>query len=76
MPPECDRRERSRPRSVSVVAPAYNATTTLSEPLEALGAQQYEDDWEVVIVDNGSTQRHRGPGPAGPMHFAGSRLVE
>ena len=59
-----------------MVVPAYNATTTLREPLEALGAQQYEDDWEVVIVDNGSTQRHRGPGPAGPMHFAGARLVE
>ena len=45
MPPECDRRERSRPSSVSVVVPAYNATTTLGDPLEALGAQQYEDDW-------------------------------
>ena len=55
MPPECDRRERSRPRSVSVVIPAYNAAATLAEQLEALAAQQYEDDWEVVIADNGST---------------------
>src|SRR5262245_3982573 len=55
MQPERDRRERSRPRCVSVVVPAYNAAATLAEQLEALAAQQYEDDWEVVIVDNGST---------------------
>ncbi|MGH2393037.1 MAG: glycosyltransferase family A protein [Candidatus Limnocylindria bacterium] len=56
-----------------MVVPAYNATTTLGEPSEALG--QYEDDGEVVIVDDGSTQRHRGL--ARPGHnFAGLRLVE
>jgi glycosyltransferase involved in cell wall biosynthesis len=55
MPPECDRRERSQPRSVSVVVPAYNAAATLAEQLEALAIQQYKDDWEVVIADNGST---------------------
>jgi hypothetical protein len=55
MPPGCDRRERSRPRSVSVVIPAYNAAATLAEQLEALAGQECEDDWEVVIADNGST---------------------
>ena len=40
MPPERDRRERSRPRSVSVVIPAYNAAATLAEQLEALAAQR------------------------------------
>jgi cellulose synthase/poly-beta-1,6-N-acetylglucosamine synthase-like glycosyltransferase len=65
MPPECDRRERSRPRSVSVVIPAYNAAATVGEPLEALAAQQNQDDCEVVIVDNASTQRHCGPGRLG-----------
>jgi glycosyltransferase involved in cell wall biosynthesis len=49
------RRERSRPRSVSVVVPAYNAAATLAVQLEALAAQQYEGDWELVIVDNGSS---------------------
>jgi GT2 family glycosyltransferase len=38
-----------------VVIPAYNAAATLAEQLEALSAQQYEDDWEVVIADNAST---------------------
>jgi glycosyltransferase involved in cell wall biosynthesis len=55
MQPERDRRERSRPKSISVVIPAYNAAATLAEQLQALATQQYEDDWEVVIVDNGST---------------------
>jgi glycosyltransferase involved in cell wall biosynthesis len=52
MPPA---RERSRPRSISVVIPAYNAAATLAEQLEALSAQRYDGDWEVVIADNGST---------------------
>jgi hypothetical protein len=59
-------RERSRPRSISVVIPAYNAATTLAEQLLALASQQYDGDWEVVVVDNGSTdgtaevaRRHR-----------------
>jgi glycosyltransferase involved in cell wall biosynthesis len=60
MPRECDRRERSRPRSISVVIPAYNAAATLAEQLEALSAQRYEGDWEVVIADNGSTDGTAG----------------
>jgi glycosyltransferase involved in cell wall biosynthesis len=55
MPPERDRRERPRPSSVSVIIPAYNAAATLAEQLEALAAQVYDGDWELVIVDNGST---------------------
>jgi hypothetical protein len=35
LPPECDGRERSRRGSVSVVIPAYTATATLAEQLEA-----------------------------------------
>jgi glycosyltransferase involved in cell wall biosynthesis len=53
--PERGRCDRSRPKSISVVIPAYNAAATLPEQLQALAAQQCEDDWEVVIVDNGST---------------------
>jgi cellulose synthase/poly-beta-1,6-N-acetylglucosamine synthase-like glycosyltransferase len=55
MPLERDRRERSRPSSVSVIVPASNAAATLAEQLEALAAQRYDGDWELVIVDNGST---------------------
>ncbi|MEK6442231.1 glycosyltransferase [Pseudonocardia sp. T1-2H] len=46
---------RPRPRSISVVIPAYNAAATLGEQLEALAGQDYEGDWEVLVVDNGSS---------------------
>jgi len=55
MQAERGRRERPRPRCVSVVIPAYNAAATLAEQLEALAAQEYDGDWEVVVADNGST---------------------
>jgi cellulose synthase/poly-beta-1,6-N-acetylglucosamine synthase-like glycosyltransferase len=55
MRPERDPRERPRPSLVSVIVPAYNAAATLTEQLEALSVQRYEGDWELVIVDNGST---------------------
>ena len=38
----------------SVVVPAYNATGTLAETLDAVFAQEFED-WECVVVDDGST---------------------
>lgn len=37
----------------SVVVPAYNAAPTLSETLDAVLGQEFED-WECVIVDDGS----------------------
>jgi len=37
----------------SIVVPAYNAAATLPETLEALLAQRF-DDWECVVVDDGS----------------------
>ncbi len=39
----------------SVVIPAYNAAETLDEQLEALVAQAYPGTWEIVVVDNGSS---------------------
>ena len=36
--------ERSRPRSISVVIPAFNAVASLARAPEALSARQYEDD--------------------------------
>lgn len=38
----------------SVVVPAYNASATLGETLDAILAQGFED-WECVVVDDGST---------------------
>jgi glycosyltransferase involved in cell wall biosynthesis len=48
-------REVAPPSSLSVVIPAYNAAGTLAHQLEALAAQRCDQDWEVLLVDNGST---------------------
>ncbi len=40
--------------TVSVVMPAYNTSSTIGEALSALAAQDF-DDFEVVVVDDGST---------------------
>ncbi len=38
----------------SIVVPAYNASDTLAQTLEAVVAQEYHD-WECIVVDDGST---------------------
>ncbi|MRR38462.1 glycosyltransferase family 2 protein, partial [bacterium] len=38
----------------TIVVPAYNAESTITETLDAVRAQQY-DDWECIVVDDGST---------------------
>jgi glycosyltransferase involved in cell wall biosynthesis len=45
----------SRYQLLSVIIPAYNAASTLGQQLEALKAQTYQGDWEIIVVDNGST---------------------
>lgn len=40
---------------VSVIIPAYNAADTLGEQLDALRDQTYTGKWEIIVVDNGST---------------------
>ena len=43
------------PRLVSVCIPSLNSAATLGEQLDALAAQTYRGAWEVVLLDNGST---------------------
>ncbi|MDP9402817.1 MAG: glycosyltransferase [Actinomycetota bacterium] len=46
---------KSPPSLVSVVIPALNAADVIGGQLEALSRQTYTGPWEVVVVDNGST---------------------
>ena len=46
---------RSAPRLVSVCIPSLNTRATLAEQLDALAAQDYAGEWEIVLLDNGST---------------------
>jgi glycosyltransferase involved in cell wall biosynthesis len=49
----------SRPRLVSVVLPVLNGEKFLGAQLEALASQRYDGDWEVLVVDNGCSDRSR-----------------
>jgi len=42
------------PLAISVVVPCRNAAHVLGTQLEALSRQRCDEDWEVVVVDNGS----------------------
>jgi glycosyltransferase involved in cell wall biosynthesis len=44
---------------LSVVLPALNAEATIEAQLAALERQRWDEPWEVVVADNGSTDRTR-----------------
>ncbi len=44
---------------LSVIIPAFNAEDTISTQLEALSRQSWSQPWEVIVVDNGSTDGTR-----------------
>jgi glycosyltransferase involved in cell wall biosynthesis len=48
---------RERPALVSVVIPVLNGERYIRDQLEALERQTYDGQFEVVVVDNGSTDR-------------------
>jgi glycosyltransferase involved in cell wall biosynthesis len=46
----------TRPISISVLMPAYNAERYIAEAVESILAQTYTD-FEFLIIDDGSTDR-------------------
>jgi glycosyltransferase involved in cell wall biosynthesis len=44
---------------LSVLVPARNAEATIAEQLEALVTQEWDHPWEIVVVDNGSSDATR-----------------
>jgi glycosyltransferase involved in cell wall biosynthesis len=47
------------PILVSVIIPVLNGASVIENQLEALRRQTYSGEWEVVVADNGSTDRTR-----------------
>lgn len=41
--------------ALTVVIPCYNGAATIEQQLEALANQEWSEPWELVVVDNGST---------------------
>jgi GT2 family glycosyltransferase len=52
---EATRTGSRRRRLVSVIIPVYNAAATLGQQLDALNTQVFDGSWEIVAVDNRST---------------------
>ena len=42
---------------LSVIIPCYNAEQTIGGLLESLARQGWPESWEVIVADNGSTDR-------------------
>ena len=40
---------------LSVIIPCYNAARTIADQLDALASQQCSEPWEILIVNNRST---------------------
>jgi glycosyltransferase involved in cell wall biosynthesis len=41
--------------SISVVIPAFNAEATIGQALDGLASQNFDGEYEVIVVDDGST---------------------
>jgi glycosyltransferase involved in cell wall biosynthesis len=48
-----------RPLKLSVVIPCLNAASMIAVQLAALSRQSWPGEWEVIVADNGSTDRSR-----------------
>ncbi|MGH2372907.1 MAG: glycosyltransferase [bacterium] len=44
-------------RTLSVIVATWNGEETIGEQLEALAGQTYDGSWELIVADNGSSDR-------------------
>jgi GT2 family glycosyltransferase len=66
----------TRPLKLSVVIPCLNAEATLPAQLEALARQSWAGEWEVIVADNGSSDRSREIVESYRGRIPGLRLVD
>ena len=62
--------------SVSVIVPTFNGERWIRDQLEALSTQTYRGEWELIIVDNGSTDDTRAVALSWAHHFSTLRVLE
>ena len=43
--------------TVSIIVPAYNAQDTIGSTIKALLEQDYSEEFEIIVVDDGSTDQ-------------------
>jgi len=61
---------------LSVIIPCYNAAETIAEQLEALAQQEWSEAWEVIVADNGSTDRSMEIAQQYEGRLPGFRIVD
>ncbi len=61
---------------LSVVIPCYNGAATIGAQLDALAAQKWDEPWEVLVADNGSTDNTREIVTQYINHVPNLRLVD
>ncbi|WP_461110287.1 glycosyltransferase family 2 protein [Streptomyces calidiresistens] len=75
-PPSAAARKRSTPRLISVVIPVRDGAGTLPSQLTALARQTTTVPWEVLVVDNGSTDSTRAVAERARPRFRCLRIID
>ncbi|NJN15541.1 MAG: glycosyltransferase family 2 protein [Oscillochloris sp.] len=61
---------------LSVIIPCYNAADTLGEQLDSLACQEWDQPWEVIVADNGSSDNSRAMAEAYLNRIANLRIID
>src|SRR5215203_2323406 len=61
---------------LTVVIPALDAADEIAGQLDALAAQEWDEPWEVVVADNGSTDGTRAVVERYAGRLPGLRVVD
>lgn len=61
---------------ISVIIPAYNVGDVIGVQLGALARERWDDDWEIIVADNGSTDNTRDVVRAFQAEVGNLRLVD
>jgi GT2 family glycosyltransferase len=62
--------------AISVLLPCRNGETTIGRQLEALARQAWDGPWELLVVDNGSTDRTRAVVEGFESRIGALRIVD
>jgi glycosyltransferase involved in cell wall biosynthesis len=62
--------------TVSVILPSFNAERWITDQLAALAAQNYPDEWELIVADNGSTDNTRTITLSSKSRFSRLTLID